>query len=257
MARLEGITGGLSGKMGSAVFRQSGGKTIASQYQPIVKNPNTEGQQNTRAAFKLMSQLAAIMKDGFGTMGINERPARGRMTQRNAFFQLNYPLVEVAEDSNGVTAKIPMEKLQLTSSFRQIPEFNTTDTYARPNEVHAYIEGIPSEVTTVRVVVVGYKGDASGAKQAYIERIADLPVSAGLIDKAIPDMPAKSVGDQVTMLAFGLIPSATAAKKIDLDNIHTPADENFISAIKLDQMVSDGQMAETMTVGINLTVTQA
>lgn len=256
MARLEGITGGMSGKMGSAVFRQSGGKTIASQYQPIVKNPNSEGQQNTRAAFKLMSQLAAVMKDGFGTMGINERPARGRMSQRNAFFKLNYPLVVVSEDNTGVTAKIPMEQLKLTSSFRILPPFDDSATNAGQDTTNVYISGVAPEVTTVRVVIVGYKAGTNGAKQAYIETIQDLPVSNGEVEQNIVPASSRNTGDQLTLLAFGLIPSATAAKKIDLDNIHTPADQNFISAVKLDQMVSDGLMSETMTVGINLTVTE-
>lgn len=254
MARLEGITGGLSGKMGSAVFRQSGGKTIASQYQPIVKNPNTEGQQNTRAAFKLMSQLAAIMKDGFGTMGINERPARGRMSQRNAFFKLNYPLVVISEDTNGVTAKIPMEKLQLTSSFRPLPEFTSGATDATSQRVDVLIQQVPAEVTTVRVIAVGYAASGNSTSQAFIEKITDFPVSNGTVDGQITYTTQKAVGDKVTLLAFGLIPSESATKKIDLDNIHTPADENFISAVTLDQMVSNGLMAETMTVGINLTI---
>ena len=256
MARLEGITGGLSGKMGSAVFRQSGGKTIASQYQPIVKNPNTEGQQNTRATFKLMSQLAAVMKDGFGTMGINDRPARGRMSQRNAFFKLNYPLVVVSEDNNGVTAKVQMEKLQLTSSFRSLPNFDASSTSATTSQTNVYITGIEPAVKTVRVVVVGYKKSNEGTKQAYIQSITDFPVTNGEVDAPIAPPDGVAVGDQITLLGFGLIPTETTSKKIDLDNIHTPTDQNFISAVKLDQMVSNGQMAETVTVGINLTVTQ-
>lgn len=256
MARLEGITGGLSGKMGSAVFRQSGGKTIASQYQPVVKNPNTEGQQNTRAAFKLMSQLAAIMKDGFGTMGVNERPARGRMSQRNAFFKINYQLVQVTEETGGgVTAKIPMEKLQLTSSFRQLPGFDPDATNSNVNSTHISMVDIPNEVSTLRVVCVAYKEDGTGNQQAHIANIVDLPVTEGEIDRDLQIPSQRVVGDKITLLAFGLIPSSSASKKIDLDNIHTPADESFISAIKLDQMVSDGLISETMTVGINLTVT--
>ena len=257
MARLEGITGGLSGKMGSAVFRQSGGKTIASQYQPIVKNPNTGGQQNTRAAFKLMSQLAAVMKDGFGTMGINERPARGRMSQRNAFFKLNFPLVQVTKETSGVVAKIPMDKLQLTSSFRPLPPFGTRETEAHPDKNLVFIQNINPEVSAVRIVSVNYRqiSTENNAKQAFIEAIADAPVNNGTVDFEM-EVPTRQVGDQITILGFGLIPTASASKKIDLDNIHTPADENFISAIKLDQMVSDGLMTETMTVGINITVKQ-
>lgn len=257
MARLEGITGGLSGKMGSAVFRQSGGKTIASQYQPIVKNPNSEGQQAQRAKFKLMSQLAAIMSRGFGSFIIKTRAEKGKGTQRNAFVQTNFPLVQVTEETaGGVTAKIPMEQLQLTTSFRTLPTFNTEGTSATVGYANVNIPNVPSDVTTIRVVAVGYQVIEGGAKQAFIESITDCPVTDGEIDQQISYLAPKTVGEQVTILAFGLIPSEAASKKIDLDNIHTPADENFISAIKLDQMVSDGQMAETKTIGINLTVTQ-
>lgn len=244
MARLEGITGGLSGKMGSAVFRQSGGKTIASQYQPVVKNPNTEGQQNTRAAFKLMSQLAAILKDGFGTMGVNERPARGHMSQRNAFFKLNYNLVEVSKGTDSVTAKIPMEQVKLTSSFRTLPALSLSGD----GELEIDMENIPTNIKTIRSVIVGYnKG------QAEIINIMDIPVSNGNISSVISNIPA----GKYTILAYGLIPSNSAMARIDLDNIHTPNDEDFISAIELNQMVANGTMIETMTVGANITVTEA
>ena len=244
MARLEGITGGLSGKMGSAVFRQSGGKTIASQYQPIVKNPNSEGQQNTRASFKLMSQLAAIMKDGFGTMGVNERPARGRMNQRNAFFKLNYNLIEVEKGSDNVsvTAKIPMEQLKLTSSFRYLPAL-TLESAGEAGISIGFNEAIPTEITTVRIVTVGYVGNVPS-----IIDLRDVP-RGNVSTTTIP------VGaGRYTVLAYGLIPSASAKSTIDLDNIHTPADEDFISAIQLDAMVANGSIVETMTVGANLTI---
>lgn len=242
MARLEGITGGLSGKMGSAVFRQSGGKTIASQYQPVVKNPNTEGQQNTRAAFKLMSQLAAVMKDGFGTMGVNERPARGRMSQRNAFFKLNYPLVEVSADNASVTAKIPMEQLKLTSSFRHLPNL---DISADRNSILIEFETtLPTEVASVRMVTVGYVGNV-----AKIIDIRDVPRASLEQSYTITVRPGS-----YTVLAYGLIPSESAKSSIDLDNIHTPNDQEFISAIELNAMVSKGSMAETITVGANVEV---
>lgn len=245
MARLEGITGGLSGKMGSAVFRQSGGKTIASQYQPIVKNPNTEGQQNTRAAFKLMSQLAAIMKDGFGTMGINERPARGRMSQRNAFFKLNYSLIQVTEDNQSVTATIPMEQLKLTSSFRYMPNLALSDGGDDGITIEL-AEQLPTEIATIRIVTVGYVGNV-----ASIVDLRDVP--SNQIDGVEIAVPA----GKYTVLAYGLIPSESAKSSIDLDNIHTPADQDFISAVELNQLVANGSMVETMTVGANVTVTTA
>lgn len=246
MARLQGITGGLSGKMGSTVFRQRGGETIASQYQPIIKNPNSEGQQAQRAKFKLMSQLAAIMAEGFGTMSVTKRAGSGRPSQRNAFVQKNFGLVTVADDASGVTARIPMEQLQLTSSFRALPTPTLTVLLGRGFEV-SMENNVPSEVSIVRVVLVGYT--SNGVTQAEIQEIVDVPVENGSIshDFLVP------LG-KYTVLAYGLIPSESALSSIDLDNIHTPADEEFISAVKLNAMVLAGQMAETMTVGANVEV---
>lgn len=241
MAKLQGITGGLSGKMGSAVFRQSGGKTIATQYQPIVKNPNTEGQQAQRAKFKLITQLAAIMKDGFGTMGINERPARGRMSQRNAFVRANFPLVVVTTDNQQVTATIPMEQLKLTSSFRFLPKMALSFT---DNSIFVdWDDDIPSVISTIRFVTVGYVGNV-----ATIVDIRDVPKSqAEHLEIALSE-------GKYTVLAYGLIPSESAKSTIDLDNIHTPADKDFVSAVELNAMVTNGSMAETITVGANVTV---
>ena len=246
MARLEGITGGLSGKMGSAVFRQSGGQTIASQYQPIVKNPNSEGQQAQRAKFKLMSQLAAVMSSGFGTMGINERPARGRMSQRNAFVKANFPLVQVSQDNQAVTATIPMELLQLTSSFRDLPSPTLSPTVGG---FDIDIENIPSDVTTIRVVVVNYTN-----KIPSIARIIDFPKASDAT--AISESIENLTKGKYTALAYGLIPSESLKSSIDLDNIHTPEDADFISAVELQALVAKGSMSATKTVGANVTVTQ-
>lgn len=249
MARLQGISGGLSGKTGSYTFRQSRGQTIVSQYQPIVKNPNTQGQQNQRAKFKLMSQLAAIMSTGFGTMGVTKRPGKQAPTQRNAFVQLNMPLVEVTSDNQEVVAKIPMEQLKLTSSNRFLPNLELSND--GPTSITAEMSNIPSEVTTVRLILVGYRGSGS-TQQAAIMAMADVPVDEGVVSHDFP-----ATAGKYTVLAYGLIPSESAKASIDLDNIHTPADEDFISAVELNTMVANGTMVETMTRGVNYTLNQA
>lgn len=242
MARLQGISGGMSGKTGSFTYRQSRGQTIVSQYQPMVKNPNTEGQQAQRAKFKLMSQLAAIMAPGFGTMGVVKRPARQTPTQRNAFVQLNFPLVEVSTENQQVTATIPMEQLKLTSSFRNLPSLNLS---SGEGGIDVVFDGeVPSEVTAIRFITVTYEGNI-----ASIAGIRDVPRT----DFGAITLPA--IEGKYTVLAYGLIPSESTKSSIDLDNIHTPADDDFISAVQLNAMVSNGTMAETMTVGANVTVT--
>lgn len=244
MARLEGITGGLSGKMGSAVFRQSGGKTIASQYQPVVKNPNSEGQQAQRAKFKLMSQLAAVMSRGFGSFIIKTRAEKGKSTQRNAFVQANFSLVTVSSDNQQVTATIPMEKLQLTSSFRYLPALELTSS--NNGFQLGFKENLPTGITTIRIVTVGYIGNV-----ASIIDMRDVP-RAPLAD--MESIEIKVPAGKYTALAYGLIPAESIKSSIDLDNIHTPNDQDFISAVELNALVANGSMAETITVGGNVEV---
>lgn len=242
MARLQGITGGLSGKMGSAVFRQSGGQTVATQYQPVVKNPNSDGQQAQRAKFKLMSQLAAIMAPGIGTLGTIKRAGHAAPSQRNAFTSLNFPLVEVETENGEVTAKIPMEQLKLTSSFRNLPALELQDRGSGTMNV-AFQSALPSDVTTVRIVTVGYNGSVPS-----IVDMRDVP--AATITGGNADISLRA-GD-FTVLAFGMIPSESVKASIDLDNIHVPTDENFVSAVELNAMVVDGSLVETTTVGANI-----
>ena len=101
MATMSGITGTLSGKMGSAVFRVRAGQQVVAQYQPSVANPNTEAQQTARAKFKLITQLAAIMGPGFGTMLVTKRNPRGKGSARNGFVQI----AVFSVGKNGQTAR--------------------------------------------------------------------------------------------------------------------------------------------------------
>lgn len=245
MARLQGISGGMSGRTGSFTYRQSRGQTIVSQYQPIVKNPNTEGQQTQRAKFKLLSQLAAIMKDGFGTMGINERPARQRPTQRNAFMKINMAAVEGSTSE----AKIRLEAVKLTTSNTPLGSISVN---AETSTVT--IVGIAKNVASVRFVEMGtlmYEevdqstGQLVQKYRPMLRKITDVPVTNGQV--------SIDPTDDGTVLAYGLIPSSSLTG-VDFNEIHTPEDETFIAAIKLNQMVAEGTMSETMTLGVNVTL---
>lgn len=228
--------------MGAAVFRVREGQQIVTQYNPIVKNPNSEGQQSQRAKFKLMSQLAAIMAPAMGSFIIKVRKEGGKQTQRNAFVQKNFNLVEVSSDNQEVTAKIPMESVQLTSSFRNFPQLALS---ASDNSISVELAtDLPSDVTTVRLTLIGYVDN-----QATILEMRDVPAANFATDDIAFEVPA----GKYTVLGYGLIPSESAKATIDLDNIHTPADEDFISAIELNAMVMDGSMAETKTTGANIT----
>lgn len=251
MAIMQGITGKLSGKMGSAVFRVRNGAQVVTQYNPIVKNPDTAGQQEARAKFKLLSQLGAIMESGFGTMAVTKRAGKSAPTQRNAFMQLNYPLVAVDMSSDvPERASIPMERVQLTKSSRPLGTISATAGAVS-------VTDMPVEVNSVRFVIVGYRefqevdpdsGSFIIKIKPEVRGIVDIPAEDG---EAILGSIAK-YGREVTVLAYGMIPTAGAAGRVNFDSIHTPADENFVGAIDLDQMVREGALVETMTLGVNV-----
>lgn len=250
MAVMQGITGKLSGKMGSAVFRVRNGAQVVTQYNPIVKNPDTAGQQEARAKFKLLSQLGAIMESGFGTMAVTKRAGKSAPTQRNAFMQLNYPLVAVDMSSDvPERASIPMERVQLTKSSRPLGSISYADGLAS-------VTNIPADVKTVRFVCVGYRKyqevDATTGSfiikvKPEVKRIADVPVT----NNSAEFDEVGQLGEKSTILAYGLIPSDSATSRVNFDSIHTPADEDFIGAVDLDQMVREGALVETMTIGVN------
>ena len=217
----------MSGKMGSVVFRVRKGDQIVTQYNPIVKNPNTPAQSSQRVSFKLMSQVAAAMASA-----IINRPARQGQSPRNRFVQQNFPLV-VADSTN---AKIAMEKLQLTSS-------STFLGYITSATTGVTVAGIPSNVTKVRFIKVIYP-DLGNTSKPVVSKIADVNVTGGT---ALFD----DVEENNTVLAYGLIPTNGAAK-VSLDNMGINPSEPYIAQVNLERLVSTGQVAVTETLGINI-----
>lgn len=249
MATMQGITGKLSGKMGAAVFRIRKGDQIVTQYNPVVSNPNTAGQQEKRAAFKLMSQLGAVMAPAFGALDKPAAGSKGAGTARNRFFQLNYPKIEVEKNQDGVIAKVPLEDIKLTDSFR---EFGTMTLSPGAGTVSVDIEmAAGGRVKTGKVALVGY-GSMSVVKTPTLIQVVDVPIDGNVISYSFENL---EPGDY-TVLAYGLIPLEQGAGRIDLDNIHTPDDEDFIAQVDLSAAVRDGLIAETMTIGANTTVAE-
>lgn len=255
MARLTGITGGLSGKVGSMVFRQRQGETIATQYQPLVTNPNTDAQQDSRVAFKLMSQLAAIMAPALGSFIIKVRKeGKGKPSQRNAFFTQNYDLVSTEDTENGKRAKIPMEQLQLTSSFIAAGTMTISESQGSIN-----IVGAASPGKKQKIALVGFGSLAGADRPAKIIDIVEVNVDdtgTWKYQVEVENVRAKGVTDQITVLSYGLIP-LSQRMKTKMENINTPYDEPFISAVELQKAVEDGEMSVTETIGANFTASNA
>lgn len=88
MARLDkGLLGGYTGKLGTTVGSSWKGINVVRTYQPNVANPNSQGQQDQRSAFKQISQVASLL------LGPIVKPfwdsIATKMSGYNAFIQAN------------------------------------------------------------------------------------------------------------------------------------------------------------------------
>lgn len=69
------------GKLGGVVYQQYEGLQVAREYQPVVKNPQSEKQVQNRAKFKLASQITAefakVINARLAKLSIYKRARRG------------------------------------------------------------------------------------------------------------------------------------------------------------------------------------
>lgn len=109
--KVYGINGLGTGKLGNTVYSVRAGQQIARQYNPVVANPQTEGQVQSRTILKLMSQLAAILAPVIAI------PADGLKSKRNIFISQNYNLAYYSNNE----AQIALDSVQLTKSSVAFP----------------------------------------------------------------------------------------------------------------------------------------
>ena len=118
--KLYGITGFGTGKLGNSVYSVRNGEQIVRQYNPIVANPQTDAQVQSRTILKLMSQLAAILAPVIAI------PAEGLKSKRNLFISQNYNLAYYSNNE----AQIALDSVQLTKSSIAFPSVAVTRAQA-------------------------------------------------------------------------------------------------------------------------------
>lgn len=162
-----------SGKLGSTVFAVNSGVQIAREYQPKVTNPNTEAQQDTRARFKLMSQLSAVMAP---VIAIKKD---GLKTARNQFQSINFGIVEYENEN----ASINLNLVQLTKSNRSFSGFSAD----RSGGTAIAVELDASMAATAdRVVYIAYEKQADGALSLIGSKVSSTPGADGKFADTLP-----------------------------------------------------------------------
>ena len=107
MAKMHGIVGLMSGRLGGSVMAVRNGVQIARRYNPYPENPKSEAQTGVRAKFKMLGQLGKLLQ---GQIAI---PRDGLVSSRNRFLKINYPAVTYEDN----TATIVDTAIQLTDGL--------------------------------------------------------------------------------------------------------------------------------------------
>ena len=145
--KLNGFVGKGSGKLGASVFAISGGEQIVRQYNPQVTNPNTDAQIAQRAKFKLLSQIAADLKDVLALKKV------GLVSKSNRFVSLNFPLVTYSDRN----ATVQMTRLQISEGEKAQGSISITS--GEDNFTVQVIGMLNSGVTKAAVVVLRVGND--------------------------------------------------------------------------------------------------
>lgn len=162
-----------SGKLGATVFAVNSGVQIAREYQPKVANPNTEAQQDTRARFKLMSQLSAVMAP---VIAIKKD---GLKTARNQFQSINFDIVEYQNEN----ASINLNLVQLTKSNRSFAGFSAD----RSGGASIAVQLLASMAETAdRVVYIAYEKQIDGTLSLIGSKVCSTPGNDGKFADTLP-----------------------------------------------------------------------
>lgn len=224
--KLNGILGKASGKLGSAVFATQGGQQVVRQYQPNVKNPNTEAQTMQRARFKLMTQLSSSYANVIAI------PRSGSQTSRNLFVKKNMPLVIGTADG----AQVVYENLQLTNGTRALPGIHVTRDGGSLK-----IELVQSPSSSVnRVAYCAFSKDSEG--QLALEKT--IIVSVAGEGNTFPTT-IDNVDADLIFYAYGMIDGGAAATS-NFENYHVDSATDLAKLIASRKLsLTDYQLTKT------------
>lgn len=244
--------------MGNAVFRARSGQQVVTQYNPIVANPNTAAQQNGRARFKLVSQLAVVFAPylrGFGSFIIKtraEKSSKGVNKSINAaFVGVNYKLTELNPDPSAAEkAVIPMEKVQLTSSNRPFGNITIGEGQEGGKKVITAQISAPqmADGDKAEVVLVGY-GTMSVTKSPYVIGTYEATFANGVAE--IVTEPVED-GEKYTVLAFGVALDSASVSRLALANMQS--EQDFLAEVGISTLIRSGAGVTTATIGDNITI---
>lgn len=223
-----------SGKLGATVFAVNSGVQIAREYQPKVTNPNTEAQQDTRARFKLMSQLSAIMAP---VIAIKKD---GLKTARNQFQSINFDIVEYENEN----ASINLNLVQLTKSNRSFAGFSAD----RSGGAAIAVELLGSMAATAdRVVYIAYEKQIDGSLSLLDSKVCNTPGADGKFADTL------TYTDEAVVLYAYAIKDTDASMTAKFGNLIAPSAEK-VAKLLVSSSENMNAVNLTKTAGLTMNV---
>lgn len=230
--KINSVMGKMTGKVGNIVVASVGGEVIGREYNPNVTNPNTQPQQNTRAKFKLASQLSATMAP---VIAIKKE---GLVSARNQFTGINFPKISYSEGA----ASINLNQVELTKSNRSFAGFNADRTGGTAIAVELNAN---SAAALSRVVYICYKKNDDGSLQLLSSKTCSTPGSNGLFADSLP-----YTADAVVMYAYG-IKDLEAGITTKFGNMQAPSAED-VAQLLVSSSENMGSVQLTKTAGLTM-----
>lgn len=235
--KLYGLGGVGTGKLGNQVFAVKGGLQIVRQYQPVVANPNTAAQVETRAKMKLASQVAAVVAPAIAIA------PEGNKTKRNLFISRNYSNIGYEDN----IASIALGNMQLTKGTLA---FVGVEAEKANNKINASLSEVPtSDIDKVAYCVL--RQDENGGLSFVESQVVDRGDDGHF--SFVSESTAK-INNRYTVLAYGIrINSERAALK--LGQMTAPTAENIASIIS-SRSLTENDITLTQTSGASFVAQQ-
>lgn len=209
MAKIYGINGKLTGKVGNTVFAVDGGIQVARQYNPIVANPRTEAQQVQRLKVNFAGQLSS----GIVPAAIEALRGNARSRRSALLSNLIKDAVKTETIQGRTQIRLDAEKLVLSTGNVDMPavDFSTSVsaddvTLTGSLNINPLKEGgtLPKGVR-LRVVMIAVPQTGSGVPNGVMSRVTDVELD-GEKTLAVTEIFTPGVNPMSMNVAFYVIP---------------------------------------------------
>lgn len=218
-----------TGKVAGSVFAIRFGETIERAYTPVVLNPKSAAQVESRAKLKLLSQAAAVLAP------VIAMRREGAVSARNLFISRNYPMVSFDEGK----ATMPVQGIQLTKSVVAIPAVTATQGEAGYNIT---LNG--GDINLSRVVYILLQKTASDEMRLVDSLLITTPGQDARFSTSYTTTQTVNY-----VLAYGVRDNTDAAKAY-FENLKIGSGN--IAEILTTRILTDADITLTETVGVVL-----